>query len=161
MSHDQALVKSSVTAWNNYVTQVDKMFAGLTDEQLLIEIAPGKNRMIYLLGHLTAVHDRMLPLLYAGERLHPELDARFLTASDKDAAEMPSPASLRKSWAEVNAALEKGLAGLSAEDWVNRHASVSEEDFVKEPHRNRFSVFLSRLNHLAYHYGQLTLAVKA
>jgi hypothetical protein len=30
------------------------------------EVAPGKNRLIYLWGHLTAVHDAMLPLLVWG-----------------------------------------------------------------------------------------------
>ena len=28
----------------------------------------------YLLGHLTAMHDRMFPLLGLGDRFHPELD---------------------------------------------------------------------------------------
>jgi hypothetical protein len=35
---------------------------------------------------------------------------------------------------------------------------VSEEDFEREPHRNRFTVLLGRTAHLAYHVGQATLA---
>ena len=35
----------------------------LSDEQLQKEIAPGKNRGIYILGHLIAVHDDMLAIL--------------------------------------------------------------------------------------------------
>jgi hypothetical protein len=42
-----------------------------------------KNRLFYLLGHLSAVHDRMLPLLGIGERLHPELDEAYLTNPDQ------------------------------------------------------------------------------
>jgi len=38
-----------------------------------------------------------------------------------------------------------------------RHTAVSEEDFEREPHRNRFTVLLGRTTHLAYHLGQATL----
>ena len=34
---------------------------------------------------------------------------------------------------------------------------VSEEDFEREPHRNRFGVLLGRTAHLAYHMGQAAL----
>jgi hypothetical protein len=34
---------------------------------------------------------------------------------------------------------------------------VSEEDFAKEPHRNRFTLLLSRTGHLAFHLGQVVL----
>ena len=53
----------------------------LSEEQLLQEIAPGKNRLIYLWGHLTAVNDALIPLLGFGERLHPELDAMFFAST--------------------------------------------------------------------------------
>ena len=35
------------------------------------------------MGHLTAVHDRLLPMLGLGERLHPELDDDFLINADR------------------------------------------------------------------------------
>ena len=35
-----------------------------------------------------------------------------------------------------------------------RHAVVSEEDFARDPSRNRFAVLLSRTNHLSSHLGQ-------
>ena len=38
-------------------------------------------RFFYLLGHLTAMHDRMFPLLGIGERLHTELDERYIAKS--------------------------------------------------------------------------------
>ena len=37
------------------------------------------------------------------------------------------------------------------------HSAVSEEDFVKEPLRNRLAVLASRTNHVSYHGGQLVL----
>jgi len=35
---------------------------------------PGRNPVYYLMGHLALIHDRLLPMLGFGERLHPELD---------------------------------------------------------------------------------------
>jgi hypothetical protein len=50
---------------------------------------------------------------------------------------------------------------MSSNDWARRHSSVSEEDFAKDPSRNRFAVLLGRTNHLSYHLGQAVLALKS
>ncbi len=63
----------------------------MNDEELLREVAPGRNRVFYLMGHLTAVHDRLLPMLGLGERLHPELDDDFLTNADRVTADRVAP----------------------------------------------------------------------
>ena len=49
---------------------------------------------------------------------------------------------------------------LSPEEWLERHDSVSAEDFAKEPQRNRLAMLLSRTTHAAMHEGQMRLAVK-
>jgi hypothetical protein len=56
--------------------------------------------------------------------------------------------------------LGERLASLSEEQWFQRHNSVSEEDFQKEPHRNKLNVLLGRSTHIAYHLGQLVLLKK-
>src|SRR5271157_705736 len=99
---EQALVTSALNSWNSTIERADKLFSPLNDEQLQKEVAPGKNRLIYLWGHLTAVHDRMLPLLSLGERLRPEFDALFLTNPDKAMPNLPAAEEIRKSWDEVN-----------------------------------------------------------
>jgi len=38
-----------------------------------------------------------------------------------------------------------------------RMEEESDEDYAKDPTRNRLSVLLSRTNHLAYHLGQIIL----
>ena len=126
------------------------------DEQLRKEIAPGKNRLIYLYGHLVAVHDRMRPLLGIGPRLHPELDAPFLTEKDRSVtdADLPSAADLKRMWDEVHNSLNDGFGKFTAEDWMGKHTAVSDEDFAKNPLRNRLAVLLSRTSHIAYHLGQ-------
>jgi hypothetical protein len=124
------------------------------------EVAPGKNRLIYLWGHLTAVHDRMLPLLGFGERLHPEFDVLFLSNPDKTIPELPPVKEIKSAWNEVNGRLLTGFASLSPSEWLEKHTSVSEEEFAKDPLRNRFAVLLSRTNHLAFHLGQTALVPK-
>ena len=95
---EQALVTAAVNSWKLNIERADRFFSPLTEEQLLKEVAPGKNRLIYLWGHLTAVHDRMLPLLVLGPRLHPEYDALFLTNPDKAAPTLPAAAEIKKAW---------------------------------------------------------------
>jgi hypothetical protein len=160
MMPEQALVTAALKAWKANIERADRLFSPLSEEQLQQEVAPGKNRLIYLLGHLTAVHDRMLPLLDLGPRLHPELDPPFLTNPDRATAELPPVEEIKKFWNEVNSKLLAGLESLSAAEWLQKHAQVSEEDFAKDPQRNRFSVLLSRTSHVAFHLGQTALIPK-
>jgi hypothetical protein len=156
----ELFVSTALSAWKTNIERADKLFSALTPEQLAKEIAPGKNRLIYLWGHLTAVHDAMLPLLGFGVRLHPDFDAPFLSQPDKAVPNPPSAEEVKKSWSEVNGHLYAAFAKLSPSDWLQKHTSVSEEDFAKNPARNRFAVLLSRTNHLSYHLGQAVLATK-
>jgi len=54
----------------------------------------------------------------------------------------------------------RGLKKCRGPDWLARHTAVSEEDFAKDPSRNRFAVLLSRTNHLSYHLGPAVLGLK-
>ena len=128
-----------------------QFFDDLSDEQLQAEIAPGRNRLIYLLGHLAAVHDGMLPLLGIGPRLHPELEATFIRTADRSVDVLPSATELKSASAEIDRALSAAFNSWSAADWLARHTAISDEDFVREPHRNRISVLLSRNTHMAFH----------
>jgi DinB superfamily len=160
MKPEEALAASALNSWRSGVERADKVFSPLTQEQLQKEVAPGKNRLIYLWGHLTAVHDRMLPLLYVGERLHSEYDALFISKPDRAMPELPKAEEIKKSWDEVNGKLFAGFEGFSAAEWLQKHASVSDEDFAKDPSRNRFSVLLSRTAHIGFHLGQTALIPK-
>ncbi len=78
MSTENSLIDAALRGWKSNVERVDKLFGTLSPEQLEQQVAPGKNRLIYLWGHLAAVNDGLLPLLGIGERLHPELDAMMV-----------------------------------------------------------------------------------
>ncbi|MEP7142494.1 MAG: DinB family protein [Ferruginibacter sp.] len=153
-------IKMVVDAWETYNKRFNKLLDSLTDEQLLSETAPGRNTGIYLAGHLVAVHDAMLPLLGFGEKLYPQLEQIFLSNPDKSGLEMPSINELKKYRDDVNAKLSVHINQLQPGEWFTKHASVSAEDFAKEPHRNKLNLVINRTNHLSYHLGQLAYLVK-
>jgi hypothetical protein len=157
---EQLFAAVALNSWKSTVERADRLFSALPEEQLMKEVAPGKNRLIYLWGHLTAVHDRMLPLLGFGERLHPEFDVLFLSNPDKTIPELPPVEEIKSAWDEVNGKLLTGFASLSPTEWLQKHTSVSDEEFAKDPLRNRFAILLSRTNHLAFHLGQTALIPK-
>src|SRR5438552_3985192 len=131
MTHDQTLAATALASWKMYVDRTEKFFFPLSDEQLQAEIAPGKNRLIYLFGHLIAVHDAMLPMIGIGPRRHPELDAPFLNEADRVAPNLPSGADLRTMWTEVHQALHAGFDRFTPAGWLERHSAVPAEDFAK------------------------------
>ena len=161
MTQEQLTVKMAVGSWETHIKRVDALLAALSDEQLSGEIAPGRNSGIYLLGHLTAVHDAMPVILGMGERLYPQLEAVFLTSPDKAGLEIPSTATLRQYWAETNSRLAGYFNKLQPEEWFQKHTQVSAGDFAKEPHRNKLNVLLGRdQSSDSYHHGQLALLKK-
>jgi hypothetical protein len=63
-------------------------------------------------------------------------------------------------WQETNQILWTEFSKLSVADWPQKHGAVSEEDSLREPHRNRFTFLLGRTAHIAYHLGQALLSEK-
>src|ERR1700683_1081628 len=78
MASDEVLIQTALSSWEQVIKRVGTLCLSCSEEQLLVEVAPGKNRISYLWGHLTAVNDAMFSVLRLGERLHPELDAVFI-----------------------------------------------------------------------------------
>jgi hypothetical protein len=158
MTLETSLVDSALRNWRSNVDRVSKLFGDLSKEQLLQEVAPGKNRLIYLWGHLTAFNDALIPLLGFGSRTHPELDLMFVSNPDRTVPTMLSGEDLKIIWQETSEILWAGFSRLSVADWLQKHGAVSEEEFLREPHRNRFTVLLGRTAHIAYHVGQAKLS---
>src|SRR5207245_7305770 len=160
MGNEGSYAALGLKVWKTQIDRADKLFGTLSSEEVLREIAPGRNRLLYLWGHLTAIHDAMLPLLGLRERIYPEFDVAFVSNPDKSQAAIPSHEQVRLAWNAVNTELWKGFETMSWSEWLQRHSAVSEEDFAKDASRNRFSVLLSRTNHLSYHLGQAVLGLK-
>jgi len=125
---------TALRAWKLVIAQLDQMFSSMSDDELQREVAPGRNRVFYLMGHLTAVHDRV-----TSDRVAPE--------------------AVRRAWSEVNARLTAAMAALPPEEWLKKHNAVSDEDFAKAPLRNRLSVLQTRTTHAGFHAGQIRLAL--
>lgn len=148
-------VKMVVSNWELQNQRLNGWLAKLPEERLSDPVAEGKNRAVYLLGHLIAVNDGMIPLLGLGERLYPELDEPFVKNPDRTFDQIPSVAELKTKWTNLNEVLSRYFAGLDAHEWFQRHNAISEEEFAREPHRNKLNILINRTNHEAYHLGQL------
>jgi len=157
MNPTQTMLKMIFDRWYALIKNFDTSLNAITDEQLLQEIASGKNRGIYLLGHLIAVHDDMLVLLDLGDKLYPGLTEPFIKSPDKMVKEIPSAKELRACWSKQNEVLTQKFDSLKPEEWFQKHTAVSAEDFAKEPHRNKLNIIITRTSHLAYHHGQFVL----
>ncbi|NQX32272.1 DinB family protein [Pedobacter boryungensis] len=157
MTQTETSVKIVLDRWNASIKSGDALISTLTDETFQKQIAPGKNRGIYLLGHLIAVHDDMLILLDMGEKLYPALAEPFIKSPDNVATPMPSVAELRAFWTKQCEVLKQKFDALTIDQWFEKHTAVSAEDFANEPHRNKLNIIITRTSHLQYHLGQLVL----
>jgi hypothetical protein len=157
MEAEKLMIQSVLSNWSLTISRLSKFFSGLSQDEFYEEIAPGRNRMVYLLGHLTAVHDQTLEVLGFGTRDHPELDDIFIKNPDRSLETIPSVADLMSYWENVNRRLYEGMEGFSPKQWAGRHRTVSDEDFAKNPTRSCMTVVLNRTNHAGYHLGQLML----
>nr|WP_295930126.1 DinB family protein [uncultured Dyadobacter sp.] len=151
----ELFIKMVVSNWELQNQRLNGWLSKLSDERLMEPVADGKNRAVYLLGHLIAVNDGMIPLLGLGQRLYPELDDIFVQHPDRTFEEIPSVQELKIKWAHLNETLSGYFAGLAPAEWFTRHHAISEQDFALEPHRNKLNILINRTNHEAYHLGQL------
>lgn len=157
ITHTGTIVKMVLDRWYGSIKNFDKIISDISDDTMLKEVAPGKNRGIYLLGHLIAVHDDMLVLLGMGAHQYPELQEPFIKVADKTTDNIPSAAALRSLWAKQCAELKEKFDSLHPEAWFEKHTAVSAEDFAREPHRNKLNIIITRTSHLQYHSGQMVL----
>ena len=157
MNADQIVLKMIFDRWYGSLKSWNTALEQISDDQLQKDVSPGKNRGIYLLGHMIAVHDDMLVLLDLGDKLYPELKEAFLASPDKAVAAIPSAATLREYWTKQCEVLKQKMDTLQPEQWFEKHTAVSAEDFSKEPHRNKLNIILTKTTNLTYHTGQLLL----
>lgn len=160
MNQAQILVDMALKAWNHQITRAEKFIDSQSDEDLQKEVAPGKNRLSYLVGHLAASNDSMMTLFGFGTRLYVSYDEIFLRNPDRKLPQ-PSAEEIRKAWKDVHDALAKNFETLSVDKWLDKHTAMTDEDLQKEPTRNKLSVLINRTNHVSYHLGQMLLTKKA
>ena len=157
MEIENLMITTAIENWALTIKQANDGFLKLTDEQLQLQVAPGRNRLYYLLGHLAAVHDRALPLFRRGERLHPELDVNFIDAPDCATYDLELNETLKSAWLAINEALASSFEKLTPTEWVELKPQMSATGFMLTPRHNRLAILLSLANHTSYHLGQAKL----
>lgn len=108
-------VKMVLDAWHSKTTQLDRLLSELSDEQLLQEVAPDRNRGIYLLGHLINVADSAFPLL-GYEKQAPHLWKPFVEMPDKESSDWTNVNDLRAEWVKVKTEIAKKIAAINADE---------------------------------------------
>lgn len=159
MSNEDILVGTVLRNWSTTMERLEKTLRPMNETDFDLEVAPGRNRVRYLVGHLAAFHDRLIDLIGLGPRLHPELDV-FIDSPDHSFEDAFSNTQLFQFLVEINHFIEAKSRSFSSTDWLLPHNSVSDEAFAADPLRNRLAVLDSRTAHAALHLGQIRLAFK-
>ena len=153
----EIFIGMAIKGWDIQIGRADKFFNSLDDQSFAKAVAPGKNTIAYLLGHLIAVNDGMIALFSLGDRSYAHLDEAFVKNPDRSGKPVPDVPTLREYWKKSNEQLSSLFARMTPEEWFGKHTSMTAEDLIREPTRNKLSVLLNRTNHVAYHLGQLAL----
>ena len=146
--------------WTTYNTRMQKMMEALSDEKFNTPIVANGNSPSWIFGHLVDTDDRLLELFGIRSRFFPELGKIYHNERGSNQGGHLSKAELTTRWAAISAELDKAFRSWGERDWMGRHTAVSEEDFKKEPHRNKLNVMLSRVEHKASHLGQVAMQPK-
>lgn len=156
MTNDEILIHSALSVWRLYDTRIIRAFHPLSEAELQKEVAPGRNRLLYLWGHLTAVSDSLFPLLTIGPKLYPDLESMFLSNPDGAVSNYYTGAQVKEASAQIHQALWHAFNRWTVREWLAPHAAAKHLN--GDPTRNRFSVMVNRTAHMAYHLGQAILA---
>lgn len=154
------IITQVINAWNAQNKNIANFFNKFEDDVYLNPVAPGRNRAAYILGHLISSNDGLFPLFGFGERIYPQFEELFSLNSDGTFTAIPSVGELKQYWDKVNATLLERFNTVTAQEWLSRHTRVSEEDFAKDPNRNKLNVLMGRTSHTSYHTGQLIFLVQ-
>jgi hypothetical protein len=157
MQNQDLIIKMVINNWNLQVGRATALIDQIGHVEIYKEVSPGKNRGIYILGHLVAYHDLIPEILGTGERSLPHLFEPFIKNPDNLDAQIPAYSEIRTYFDQVHSELLVHFDKLSLTDWFSRHEAMTDEDFEKDPSRNKLNVLINRISHFAYHLGQLRL----
>jgi hypothetical protein len=82
----------------------------------------------------------------------------YIKSPDRALPDPISVTDLKKAWGEVNHKLTSAFEAFTPKEWLEKHTAVSDEDFAKDPTRNRLALVMNRTNHASFHRGQAILA---
>ena len=132
-------------AWLLQNRKISDLIHKLTDEDLKKDVALGRNSGIYLLGHLIASNDLLMPLFGFGEKMYPEYEKIFLCCPDKYAQNFPTVKEVKSHWFALNEQLILKFSAINEKQWITE----GEKSYHK------LKTILTIVNHQCYHLGQL------
>jgi hypothetical protein len=156
MEKDKIIIDQLLGQWDSTIEKITQQFDALATWAIDEEVAPGRNTVLFIIGHLAVFQDRMIEAMELGERFFPELDEFFANPQNTQTL-YPGFIELREKWITVSQYLAKAFRKLNIDDWLSKHHYVSESDFLREPHRNKLAILISRYAHIYSHMGQLRL----
>src|SRR5260370_7724712 len=125
MDIGKLLSQTVLNSWKSVNRGVRELIAQLSEEQIQGEIAPGRNRALYIVGHLTAVSDRMLPLLGISERRFPNLDSVYLEHPDRTEEDPLAPTELKAAWQDLATRLTDALQAFTPHEALQKQTPLS------------------------------------
>jgi hypothetical protein len=146
--------------WTTYNARMQKMMDTINDQNYNAPITLNGNSPSWLFGHLVDTDDKLLELFGIRSRMFPELEKIYHHEKGSNQKGHLAKGELISKWTQISAELDKAFKAWNEKDWLGRHNAVSEEDFIKEPHRNKLNVMLSRVAHKASHLGQVAMQPK-
>src|SRR5262245_60475533 len=99
------MIDSALRVWKSNADRIDTFFGARSPEQLEQEVAPGRNRLIYLWGHIAAVNDGLFPLLGLGPRLYPEMEVMFIANPERASITAYSAEQVKQAWNQIHGRL--------------------------------------------------------
>jgi len=146
--------------WTAYNSRMQKMMDAISEQNLNSPITPNGNSPSWLFGHLADTDDKLLELFGIRERMFPELEKIYHHERGTNQKGHLSKEELSIKWKAITAELDKAFKSWGERDWLSKHTAVTDEDFKKEPQRNKLNVLLSRVSHKASHLGQVAMQPK-
>lgn len=132
-------------AWLLQNRKISDLVNRLSDDDLKKDVVSGRNSGLYLLGHLIATNDILMPLFEFGEKMYPEYEKIFLCTPDKCAQKFPPTEMVRLHWFTLNEKLRIRFGAMEQKEWIFESKGADE----------RLKIMLSVVNHQCYHLGQL------
>ncbi len=153
-------IETCLLQWDTYNRLMQKMMDAVSVQDFNAPVVPNGNSPSWLFGHLADIDDKLLELFGIRSRLFPELEKIYHHERGTNQTGHLSKEELATKWKAITSELDRAFKAWSESDWMGRHTAVSEEDFKKEPHRNKLNVILGRVSHKASHLGQVAMQGK-
>jgi len=148
------VIDQVINYWENSAKAITTFYNKNDDEFYFKAVAPGRNRAIYLLAHMIAINDTMLPLFGLGDKLYPELTP-FAHSAEHAVPIVLDITELKVQWEALTFTLATNFRKMDSDIWLDRHSSVTEGNFLSDPTRNKLNVLIHRTGHQDHHKGQL------